>query len=844
MTNKEYSAGIVKSWDQESGAGFIADDLGNDVLHFSRKSLRNPFSIFTEDQRVLYRINHLEEGSQIQDVHAEDTTNCDPFEINEQRNGLVEKVNNDRGFGFIKVDDGTTAWFHVTYQKDSKELYPEGTPVIFTLVTSDKGLQAKEIQLKVVLKEETQKKHEDYLAAAILARYSRDLENAAQLYKKGMENSPSVQLITSYAAMEKNRNRKSAAMQIYEAGIKKHPRNTKLYCDAGRLAASMGRYKKALELMQHAIALFEEKHQEPDKGVLLTLANIFYELSSREDLEKAIKYFSELESRGYSLARSSKDDFIRYNLAKIRCQHYRGKLTYEFLGKAGFPIVHAELMGLITVGADFIIKITNSELLESYGFSDNIFIRCMFKSEVSRQDIEEMDARILSLGSAGLADEQVAIIIVSSLSDSLQRTLFKRIENRSRLVPAIIPVSQSLIEREADPISLLRSILDQWLYRRDLFLLNSPVVGRRFFGRDKPLAELRDTILSGTPAGIFGLRKVGKTSLLKETERRSHEAGDIVVYMDLLRLPSDINDTKWLYWKWATLLFDRCNGFAFKGMRWRLGGVFKDFFEIPKDFSVATAFDADITEVLNRIKASNIQPRPKVILMLDEVEVLFPSALGREGLKGFFDFFSYLRGLSQETDDFVVIITGANAAISEVSHFDNRDNPVFNFFKEIYLQLLEPHETTFMIKSLGNGMGLRFSDMACSMVHSLTGGHPFFTRKFCSFIGSSHSERPLIIKPETVAELAEPYIEFSGKDFEEIFDRLSRDYPQEKDFCIDVAKSEEIVYLESIVKKRTFVDVSLRHLVGYQILKIENGEVAISMQLFRRWLQRRYLGDK
>src|SRR3546814_1834797 len=106
-------------------------------------------------------------------------------------------------------------------------------------------------------------------------------------------------------------------------------------------------------------------------------------------------------------------------------------------------------------------------------------------------------------------------------------------------MPTVVPIPQEIIERENSGLSALHDVLDQWLFQRDLFALNTPVVGRRFFGRERPMAQIRDAISSATPMGIFGLRKVGKTSLLKETARRATENGDIVVYVDLLRVPAD-----------------------------------------------------------------------------------------------------------------------------------------------------------------------------------------------------------------------------------------------------------------------------------------------------------------
>src|SRR5207302_554576 len=98
------------------------------------------------------------------------------------------------------------------------------------------------------------------------------------------------------------------------------------------------------------------------------------------------------------------------------------------------------------------------------------------------------------LGSSGVADDQVALLIVSSVAPNLQRTLYRRIEERRQGMPSVIPLPQSAIERSTESLSVLREVLDQWLYRRDLFAVNAPVVGSRFFGREKPLVELREAI--------------------------------------------------------------------------------------------------------------------------------------------------------------------------------------------------------------------------------------------------------------------------------------------------------------------------------------------------------------
>jgi hypothetical protein len=308
--------------------------------------------------------------------------------------------------------------------------------------------------------------------------------------------------------------------------------------------------------------------------------------------------------------------------------------------------------------------------------------------------------------------------------------------------------------------------------------------------------------------------------------------------MDLLRVPADISDTRWLYWKLATDLRDRAQRARIGGLRWRLGGQFRDFFDIPKDFPVATAFDSDLTHLLNAVKASAISPRPKVVLLLDEIERIVPNKLGKEGFHGFFDFFGYIRGVSQESDDFVTVVAGANPAVAEAAQFEGKDNPVFNFFRETYLQFLQPQECDLMITSLGRGMGLRFPRLTCDYIYELAGGHPFFTRQLCSFLADRIKDRPFDVTPAFVKDLIDPYLEFAGKDFQEIIDRFSRDYSVEKEVCIAIAKAGGRMKMKQITDRVAPGELSIRHLVGYQIVQLIEGDVKFAMALMTKWLQR------
>jgi hypothetical protein len=227
------------------------------------------------------------------------------------------------------------------------------------------------------------------------------------------------------------------------------------------------------------------------------------------------------------------------------------------------------------------------------------------------------------------------------------------------------------------------------------------------------------------------------------------------------------------------------------------------------------------------------------VLLLDEIERLLPTRLGKAGFEGFFEFFSYLRGIAQENHEFVMTVTGANAAVSEAAQFQGRDNPVFNYFKEVYLQLLEFSECAMMLKELGRGMGIRFEEHAIEAIYAATGGHPFFTRQFCSFIAQQYPDRPLVVRRGMLVPLIDRYLEIRSDDFQEIAERLSRDFPGELEICIKLAgeggsvnrlRADEIIRAGSAV----------RHLMGYQILQVDQSRAFLKISMFSQWLQRRY----
>ena len=102
------------------------------------------------------------------------------------------------------------------------------------------------------------------------------------------------------------------------------------------------------------------------------------------------------------------------------------------------------------------------------------------------------------------------------------------------------------------------------------------------------------------------------------------------------------NDARWLYWRIANLLHEQAANRGQTAMRWRLGGQYIDYLDLPDSFPVPVAFDADLTALIRSAAGSEWGVRPRVVILLDEIEKILPTTLGNVEFTGFFDFLSYL----------------------------------------------------------------------------------------------------------------------------------------------------------------------------------------------------------
>lgn len=758
--------------------------------------------------------------------------------------GRVKTFNPKTGYGFIITDDGREVYVNAVEVENYGQDLKSGHRVEFEIRRVPKGWQAYNV---VIVRKKAQsdssqtpvtipskptpvvsRKAQIAYEQALSAREAGDFKRARELFEEAIRQGPFLNVFQAYAKMEEKENPQNA-MRVLEKGIQSFPDAGSLYDTYAMLKRRQGDLQSAATILRQGLvaapAFARQLHS--------SLATVLYELGGEENWAEAITHLKQAEKLGQRFASDSKW-YIDLN---ILTGPKLGREAHHFFQRAGFEV---KPFSYNHQWADILVSSDLSEYLETYGLQDRILVRC-FYSSINLSHLSEIQ-KILRNPPPRLQsffNQDIAFLVLNDvfpLKDALYRLMG---ENREAIVPIDSQSLEASHDEEASKI--LRHILDQWLSRRDLYRYNYPVSGRRFFGRELDLQRLIRDIDDGHNVGVFGLRKVGKTSMLLQL--RELRTQDITVYLDIQGVPSDSQDCAYLYWAIARKLREEC-----EAKKEILGSVLEDVsFQLGSQstpqFQKRTPrlFDHDIHAVLNRLEQNRVSTR--LVLILDEVDRLLPVSDASPGFRGYADFFAYLRGTSQNSQGrFVTIITAANPALCEQAMWEGRDNPIFQFYHLMFLPPLTREDCNDMVVKLGRGMGISYSEESLDAVFHATSGHPYITRLLCSQINQLNPSRPLQVTPEIVIRARNEFLRGEATPiFSEILERLDTFFPIERDLLLFIADGvDDETELSRLVNQP--VDVALYHLIGYQLVEQTEGKYRIKIDMLHEWLRRYRLG--
>jgi len=418
----------------------------------------------------------------------------------------------------------------------------------------------------------------------------------------------------------------------------------------------------------------------------------------------------------------------------------------------------------------------------------------------------------------------VAIPKAAAVRDYLMSVLSENNE-------AILPVDDGLMQAGPNSKEKLHELFSQYLGVRDLYDSTLPVSGRRLFGRERLLVAVNDQVHKGEFIGIFGLRKMGKTSLMYQLrdEKLKDEA---VAYVDLQASPGlAVSSFLPVLWEIERDLLERLTP-RFPDIKeiLRLGRFSRYSDALLTGINPALLFSEDIRELLDAIIAQKLPGVNRLVIILDELERCLPLA-GQPAMAGYLEFFALLRGLAQ-TDRYrgvlSSVVVAANAAISEKGYWEGRENPVFSLYKNLFLPPLSKLDTTQMIQSLGKGMSVYWDPSAINKIFAECGGHPFLTRVLCSQISKRYLQRPLQVTESMVEQEMPIFIQEKSDKFEQITELLHSHFPDEESILEKLAIGEN---------PQMPSNESVRHLIGYHLIARVGAEYAITFSALKSWLR-------
>ncbi|MEQ1699440.1 MAG: ATP-binding protein [Ilumatobacteraceae bacterium] len=318
--------------------------------------------------------------------------------------------------------------------------------------------------------------------------------------------------------------------------------------------------------------------------------------------------------------------------------------------------------------------------------------------------------------------------------------------------------------------SEIEAALCSGLYSYDPFDLAGPVrSAHQFYGRAE-VPDLARRLRSGHIQSIFGIRKIGKTSVL---HRLLQETAD---FHGVACAFVDCSDDSLSALSAGRLLFSIAG--AVDGALNPSGSRYADVLPLETDVGIDEA-----GRILLQRLADASTP---LLLAFDEIDYISPSSPVADHWRTDFNtFFRALRRVYQECArrqiPFSIVVAGVSSRWFSVDQIEGTENSALALVPESYLPPFTRRQSVEMIKALGRAAGLGLGDKAADLIAETCSDIPFWMRRAGSFINSCYSkeDRPVKVGVPEAKQLCIEFVEVEGGQLAySSFAHLFRIYPE------------------------------------------------------------------
>ncbi len=269
-----------------------------------------------------------------------------------------------------------------------------------------------------------------------------------------------------------------------------------------------------------------------------------------------------------------------------------------------------------------------------------------------------------------------------------------------------------------------------------------PVSGKDFIGRDKIIGELVKELASKNKIGfsLSGIRRIGKTSILKETQNQLEKKGIVVIHVSIWRVvPPTVDEFSKILNRATISAFQNKlpKKFKFEQLLETGANALEIFLQNLK-LSASAVSDLEVSVSYVRKESDNVEDvinktfsliddlaqmtKTQSVLILDEFPSIIDLTYGTKNQKTGQNIVQLLRTLFEDYKRTKLVVSG--------SYRDTLDNLVAKFSAPFYKQLLLREIQPFTEKEYDEFLkhylpSVKFDDEVKSKLYTITSGIPY-----------------------------------------------------------------------------------------------------------------------
>ncbi|HEY4593987.1 MAG TPA: AAA family ATPase, partial [Thermoanaerobaculia bacterium] len=270
-----------------------------------------------------------------------------------------------------------------------------------------------------------------------------------------------------------------------------------------------------------------------------------------------------------------------------------------------------------------------------------------------------------------------------------------------------------------DGFPALAELFREHLPLYDVFEQRDPVRGRQVIGRTAIVSDLRKRVQQGQAVGIFGLRKMGKTTVVRAVtdwldplsahpnDREDGQSSILAVWLDSERLVERTLDSLAMQ--------------LHKELKKRLSSDNR-----------APLPEKDLSDLGGLLEAALERTDLPLCVVLDEYDLLFGGSGGQPAIVGIEKLFRTFRAVAQQTSRLSLVVIGRDSSFFEDPEMNGWPNPMLNWLVPFWLGPLSADGADELLGKLGRRVLLDIGPETASLARAWTGGHPLLHRQFGS----------------------------------------------------------------------------------------------------------------